>query len=124
MAGPRSKKKDASIRDLLTKKPGKKIDQLGKVTQSEQLTTLDTVVSPNDAELVTLTFLEALFGALRSDIATLKQDLIKDIQGLKKDINELGDRADTLKGTTDAQGEELDSHRREILELQEKNTDL
>ncbi|KAJ1108208.1 hypothetical protein NDU88_005590 [Pleurodeles waltl] len=98
----------------------KKTDRLEEATQPEKLIALDTAVSPNDTEPDTRTFLEALFGALLSDITTLKQDLTKDIQGLTKDINELGDP----RANCDAQGEELDSHRREILELQEENTDL
>ncbi|KAJ1135505.1 hypothetical protein NDU88_001944 [Pleurodeles waltl] len=81
----------------------------------------DTIIS---TELFTLTFLESLFEALRADITTLKQDRTRDIKGLTKDMNELGDRVDTLKRTADTQGEELDAHRREILELQNRNADL
>ncbi|KAJ1087568.1 hypothetical protein NDU88_000735 [Pleurodeles waltl] len=97
MAGPRSNEKDASIRDLLTKTQGKKTDRIEEASQPEQLIALGTAVSPNDAEPVTCTLLGALFGALHSDIPTLKQDLMKDTKGLTKDIYELWDRVDTLE---------------------------
>ncbi|KAJ1190065.1 hypothetical protein NDU88_006804 [Pleurodeles waltl] len=43
---------------------------------------------------------------------------------LTKEINELGNRVSGLERTGDAQGEELDSHRYEILVLQDKNAEL
>ncbi|KAJ1090702.1 hypothetical protein NDU88_003831 [Pleurodeles waltl] len=91
MVGPRSHRKDASIRDLLTKAPRKKADRSEKDTLPEQSNALgDTTISPNEAEPVAHTFTEALFGAIRSDIVTLKQDLAKHIKGITKDVNERG----------------------------------
>ncbi|KAJ1096678.1 hypothetical protein NDU88_001811 [Pleurodeles waltl] len=69
----------------------------------------DTVIPPDKAEPITCTFSETLFGARSTDIAALKQDLTKVIKGLTKDINEPGDRVDTLVRTSETQGEELDS---------------
>ncbi|KAJ1215038.1 hypothetical protein NDU88_002648 [Pleurodeles waltl] len=100
-------------------------DQSEEDTQPEPSNALgDTAISPNEAEPVTLTFLETLFGAISADIAILKQHLAKDIKELTKDMNELGDRVDTLERTSDTQGKELDGHQRELLELQDKNAEL
>ncbi|KAJ1097158.1 hypothetical protein NDU88_002285 [Pleurodeles waltl] len=84
----------------------------------------DTINTTDDTEPVMRTFLESLFRALRADIATLKQDLTKDFKGLTKDMNELGDCVDTLERTGETQGEELDTYRCEILELQDRNMEL
>ncbi|KAJ1199194.1 hypothetical protein NDU88_003032 [Pleurodeles waltl] len=84
----------------------------------------NTTRTPEGAEPVTRIFLETLFGALCADITTLKQDLKKDIKGLAKDMNELGDYMDNLKRTDETRGEELDTHLREILELHDKNVEL
>ncbi|KAJ1166049.1 hypothetical protein NDU88_006459 [Pleurodeles waltl] len=84
----------------------------------------DAINTTGDTEPVTLTFQESLFGALCTDIATLKQDLTKDIKGLTKDMNELGDRVDTLERAGETQGEPLDAYRCETLELQDRNVEL
>ncbi|KAJ1211236.1 hypothetical protein NDU88_006597 [Pleurodeles waltl] len=124
MADPCSHKKDAMVRDLLTKTPSKKADQYEEVTQPVRSNaTGDATRTPDEAEPVTRTFLETLFGALRADIATLIQDLAMDIKGLTKDMNELGDRVDSLERTSETQGE-LDVHRCEILDLHDKNAEL
>ncbi|KAJ1134304.1 hypothetical protein NDU88_000756 [Pleurodeles waltl] len=125
MAGSHPHKKDASIRDLLTKKPGKRTDQSEEVTQLGQSSmTSDATKTTDDTEPVTHTFLEPLFGALCADIATLEQYFTKDIKGLTKNVNELGDRVDSLERIGETQGEELDAHRCEILELQDRNAEL
>ncbi|KAJ1099999.1 hypothetical protein NDU88_005089 [Pleurodeles waltl] len=114
MVVPQSHKKDASISDLFMKVSGKGTAQTNDNAQPAQSSTIsDSIISTDDTEPVTRTFLESLFGALRTDIATLKQVLAKD-------MNKLGDRVDTL----DHSGEELAAHQREILELQDRNTDL
>ncbi|KAJ1093009.1 hypothetical protein NDU88_006119 [Pleurodeles waltl] len=68
----------------------------------------DTARTRDEAEPVTCTFPETLFGVLHADITTLKQYLPKDIKGLTKDMNELGDRVDNLERTSETQEEELD----------------
>ncbi|KAJ1107371.1 hypothetical protein NDU88_004762 [Pleurodeles waltl] len=125
MVGPRSHKKDATIRDLLMKTSGKRTEQTDDDTQPGQSSPMsDTIISTGNIEPFTRTFLKSLFGTLRADLAKLKKDLTRDIKGLTKDMNELGDCVDTLECTSDTQGEELDAHWREILELQDTNADL
>ncbi|KAJ1198207.1 hypothetical protein NDU88_002051 [Pleurodeles waltl] len=121
MVGPRSHKKDALIRDLLMKMSGERTGQTDNYTQRGQSSVMS---NPNDTEPVTQTFLESLFGALRADIAALKQDLTKDSKGHTKNMNELGDHVETLECTADAQVEELDAYLRQILELQDRNAEL
>ncbi|KAJ1088334.1 hypothetical protein NDU88_001492 [Pleurodeles waltl] len=125
MVGPRSHKKDASNIDFLMKAPGKGAAQTNDDTQSGKSSAMsNSIISTDNTEPVTRTFLESLFGALCTDIATLKQDLTRDIKGLTKDVNKLGDLVDTLERTADTQGEELDPYWHEILELQDRNADL
>ncbi|KAJ1081492.1 hypothetical protein NDU88_001674 [Pleurodeles waltl] len=124
MAGPRSHKKDTLIIDLLMKVPGKGIAQTDDTQPGQSNAMGDSIISTDDTELVTRTFMESLFGALCTDIATLKQDLARDIKGLTKDMNEVGDCVDTLERSSNTQVEELDAYRCEILELQDRNADL
>ncbi|KAJ1194514.1 hypothetical protein NDU88_003802 [Pleurodeles waltl] len=125
MAGRSTHKNDASIRDLLTKPVGKKVDQHEETTSQEPLSADgDATGVVGDAVSVKRAFLETLFGALRTDIATLKQDSTADITSLPKGMTELGDRVSSLEQTGDTQAEELDAHRREILDLCDKNAEL
>ncbi|KAJ1212508.1 hypothetical protein NDU88_000163 [Pleurodeles waltl] len=125
MVGPRSHKKVATIRALLMKTPGKKADQPEKATQQVPSSAMgDATRTTHEAEPVTRTFLETLFGALCVDIATLKQDLTKDIKGLTRDMNELGVRVDSLERTSGKQGDKLDAHRCKILDLHDKSEKL
>ncbi|KAJ1138662.1 hypothetical protein NDU88_005043 [Pleurodeles waltl] len=60
---------------------------------------------------------------LCEDFATLKQEIAADVKELKREVVDLG-RVDTLEQKHDAQKEELDYHRRELLTLQDKNQEL
>ncbi|KAJ1200552.1 hypothetical protein NDU88_004375 [Pleurodeles waltl] len=73
-----------------------------------------------DANPVTKAFVEQLFGALREDLAALRQELAMKV----KDLTELGQRVDTVERTCDGQEEDLDHHRQEIIALQDSNQDL
>ncbi|KAJ1131101.1 hypothetical protein NDU88_009444 [Pleurodeles waltl] len=68
--------------------------------------------------------MEQLFGALRWDFATLKQEIVAEVKELKREVIELGQQVDTLEQTRDAREEELDCHRRELLILHDKNLEL
>ncbi|KAJ1174574.1 hypothetical protein NDU88_006394 [Pleurodeles waltl] len=125
MAGPCTHKKDASIRDLLTRPISKKEDHHEESTSLAPLTTDgDATGVVDNAEPATHAFLETFFGALRTDITTLKQDITEDIKGLMKEMNELGDRVSGLQQTTYAHGGELDAHHHEILDLRDTNAEL
>ncbi|KAJ1109406.1 hypothetical protein NDU88_006767 [Pleurodeles waltl] len=122
MAGPPTNKNDIPIRDLHTKP---RVDHHEETISLAPLTTDGNATGVvEDAEPVTCDFLETLFGALRTDIATLKQDITADIKGLTKEMNELGDWVSNLEQTSDAHGEELDAHRCELLDLRDKNAEL
>ncbi|KAJ1110066.1 hypothetical protein NDU88_007421 [Pleurodeles waltl] len=85
MAGPRTHTKDASIREVLTKPVGKKVDQYEETTSHVPLTADGDVTGVvADADPVTNAFLETLFGALRTDITMPKKDITADIKGLTK----------------------------------------
>ncbi|KAJ1083995.1 hypothetical protein NDU88_004150 [Pleurodeles waltl] len=43
---------------------------------------------------------------------------------LRREVRDLGQRVDTLEQMQDARKEEVDSHRRELLALQERNLEL
>ncbi|KAJ1155157.1 hypothetical protein NDU88_007892 [Pleurodeles waltl] len=102
----------------------KQTDQRRTLSQSNPTHWVTPPYHPMKLNQLHALFLETLFGALCTDIATLKQDLLKDIKGLTKDMNELGDWVDTLERTSEAQGEELDGFQCETLELQDKNAEL
>ncbi|KAJ1211004.1 hypothetical protein NDU88_006366 [Pleurodeles waltl] len=70
---------------------------------------------------VTKVFLEQLFWVLRDDLATLKQEIEADIKDLKREMAEVRQQFDTVERTDNTQEEEIDQHRREILDLQETN---
>ncbi|KAJ1083080.1 hypothetical protein NDU88_003240 [Pleurodeles waltl] len=73
----------------------------------------------HDGAPLTRAFMEQLFEPLR-DLATLKQDITADIKDLKREVLDLGQRADIVEQAQDAREEELDCHRRELLALQDK----
>ncbi|KAJ1207838.1 hypothetical protein NDU88_003228 [Pleurodeles waltl] len=73
-------------------------------------------------EPVTRTFVEQLSGAVREDNVPLKQDIAVKVKELKN-LGEVGHRLDTLERLGD-KGEALNKHRREVMELQDRNEDL
>ncbi|KAJ1158866.1 hypothetical protein NDU88_011539 [Pleurodeles waltl] len=52
---------------------------------------------------LTRKFMEQLFGALREDFATLKQEVAADIKDLKRKVADLGQHVDTLEQAHHAQ---------------------
>ncbi|KAJ1145224.1 hypothetical protein NDU88_011515 [Pleurodeles waltl] len=87
MAGPHNCKKYASIRDLLAKPTS------GKTVHYKEASPLTLCVA--DGVVFEMAgaraLLEILFGALRANIATLKQYIAADIKGLMREVNEMGD---------------------------------
>ncbi|KAJ1104924.1 hypothetical protein NDU88_002332 [Pleurodeles waltl] len=77
-----------------------------------------------DTTQMTKPVLEQIFEVLRADLATLRQEIATTAKELKNEVAELGQRVDKVEHTHDAQGEELEYHRQEILILQESNCEL
>ncbi|KAJ1204662.1 hypothetical protein NDU88_000102, partial [Pleurodeles waltl] len=69
-------------------------------------------------------FLEQLFGVLHEEFAILKQEIAANVKDLKREATELGQKFDTVEHAHDAQKEEIDQHKKEILALQDSNRDL
>ncbi|KAJ1202259.1 hypothetical protein NDU88_006059 [Pleurodeles waltl] len=70
------------------------------------------------------TFMEQLFGSLCEDFAMLKREIAAEVKALKREVTDLGQHVDILEQTHEAWEEEVDSHRRELLPLQDRNQDL
>ncbi|KAJ1203803.1 hypothetical protein NDU88_007584 [Pleurodeles waltl] len=68
--------------------------------------------------------MEQLFRSLHDNFATLKRKIAADIKDLKREVIDLGQHVEMVEQTHNTQEEELDSHRRELLTLQDKNQDL
>ncbi|KAJ1117693.1 hypothetical protein NDU88_005890 [Pleurodeles waltl] len=120
MASQRHNKKEGSLEDLFNKTLAKKTTPPG-VPVMERGETAEPGPSEDGEVPLTRAFMEQLFGSLCEDFATLKQEIVADVKGLKRDVVNLRQCVDMLEQTHDAQEEELDCHRRELLTLQDKN---
>ncbi|KAJ1208989.1 hypothetical protein NDU88_004368 [Pleurodeles waltl] len=119
IATQRQNKNEGNLRHLVAKTPVKK-----------QTPTQSGVADGGEAGSMTWrgrhhpnneVFLEALIRVLLEDLDTLRQELAASVYELKGEVAELGQRVDIVEGTHNAQDEELDHHRQEILALQGSN---
>ncbi|KAJ1082951.1 hypothetical protein NDU88_003112 [Pleurodeles waltl] len=109
-----STKKDGPLKDLFAKTPVKKAD----LHKDNPTTTGDM---DEEAAPFTLFFLEQLFGVLRDDFVTLKQEIATEVKDLRRDMGELGHRVDSLEQKHESCEKEMEAHHRELLEMQDKN---
>ncbi|KAJ1141970.1 hypothetical protein NDU88_008298 [Pleurodeles waltl] len=58
------------------------------------------------------------------DFATLKRDIAAEVKDVKREVTDLGQSVEILQQAHDAWEEEVDSHIRELLVLQDKNQEL
>ncbi|KAJ1172134.1 hypothetical protein NDU88_003984 [Pleurodeles waltl] len=123
MASQRHTKKEGSLRDLFAKTPAKKAKPDEPLVIEGDAAKSQEVQGDGDAPL-TRSFMEHLFGTLRGDFATLKQEIAAEVKEMKREDVELGLRSNTLEQVRDPGEEELDCHRRELLTLQDKNQEL
>ncbi|KAJ1205253.1 hypothetical protein NDU88_000688 [Pleurodeles waltl] len=116
MTSQRPNKKEGTLKDLFSKPPGKKMDpQQGAPVVDGGA---ESGACPDDDTTpITKAFLEQLFGVLRDDFATLKQEMAADVKDLKMEIAKFGQRMYTVECTHDGQEEEIDQNWREILGL-------
>ncbi|KAJ1157417.1 hypothetical protein NDU88_010130 [Pleurodeles waltl] len=123
MGSQHHNKKEGTIKDLFSKTPAKKLDPLqGRLLDSNGV---DCRGCPaEDTTPKTKASVEQLFSVLRQDFATLKQKIAADGKDLIREVTELGQQINTVECTHDAQKEEIDQNRREILALQDSNHDL
>ncbi|KAJ1100935.1 hypothetical protein NDU88_006010 [Pleurodeles waltl] len=108
MTSQRHTKKEGTLKDIFSKAPAKKVD-LHKEKTAALGTSEQRVALEGDNAPITLSFFEQIFGVLRDDIATLKQEIVMEVKDLKKDVNDMGQQVDSLKKTHDACEEELAS---------------
>ncbi|KAJ1081905.1 hypothetical protein NDU88_002077 [Pleurodeles waltl] len=123
MASQKHSKKEGSLKDLFTKTLAKRLAQSG-APEMECGDVVGPVPSESDRAPLTRAIIEHLFRSLRNDFAPPKREIAADIKDLKREVIDLGQCVDTVEQTYDAQEEELDFHRRELLTLQDKNHDL
>ncbi|KAJ1144320.1 hypothetical protein NDU88_010620 [Pleurodeles waltl] len=125
MSTYRNAKKEDTGKDLITKPQPKKLDQEGGVppTASDGVETTVEGARRDDV-LITRSFLEGLFGAFQWDITTFKQDLEAEVKDIWRDMGDLGQRVNSLERTNDSGEEELEEHRRELLELRDTNMEI
>ncbi|KAJ1184690.1 hypothetical protein NDU88_001493 [Pleurodeles waltl] len=123
MVTQRQSKKEGNLKELFAKTPVKKREHTLRGT-SENNKPNDGEQVEEDTTLITKLFLEHLFGGLRGDTATFRQEIATTSKELKTEVAELEQRVDTMEHSDDAQTEELDHHREELLTLQENNREL
>ncbi|KAJ1209626.1 hypothetical protein NDU88_005000 [Pleurodeles waltl] len=99
-----------SKKDLFSKTPAKKA-ALSGTPEVEGGETAGPGQSEGDGAPLTRAFMEQLFGSLREDFATLKQEIAADIKDLKRELVDLGQRVYTIEQMHDTREEELDCHR-------------
>ncbi|KAJ1091130.1 hypothetical protein NDU88_004257 [Pleurodeles waltl] len=78
------------------------------------------ITATEEEALAIHVFLERLCGALREDIAALKQDMETVVKDIKNDLGEL-QRVATLEQATITSEEELNTHQRTLMELCDTN---
>ncbi|KAJ1117508.1 hypothetical protein NDU88_005707 [Pleurodeles waltl] len=123
MASQRHGKKEGSLKDLFNKTPAKTTVPPGTPV-AEGGEVADTSQVGGEEAPLTRTFMEHLFGSLRETFATMKQDIAAEVKDLRREVTDLGQHVDTLEQTHNAWEEEIDSHRRELLALQDKSQEL
>ncbi|KAJ1208797.1 hypothetical protein NDU88_004180 [Pleurodeles waltl] len=124
MSSHRHHKKETSLKDMFSKPAAKKNDQGEAATLATRPTSPTTAETQEDDALVTQSLLENLFGILTQDLAALKHDIPMEMKNMRQETGELGQRVGTLKHVSDTQEDELEEHRRKLLELKAKNADL
>ncbi|KAJ1082901.1 hypothetical protein NDU88_003062 [Pleurodeles waltl] len=87
-------KKEGYLKDLFAKTPVKKALP-GEPPVMEGGDAVDQGVRGDGEAPLTRSFMEQLFGALRGDFATLKQEIAAEVKELKREVVELGQRVDT-----------------------------
>ncbi|KAJ1109035.1 hypothetical protein NDU88_006404 [Pleurodeles waltl] len=118
-------KKDASLKDLVCKFPAKKGKQYSTALPPRSLMASTSLTDdPLAEELVTCTFLETVFRTLREDTEALKREMASDVKDIKKELGDMGQRMDSLERSVDQREEELNHHRRKLLDLRNKNEDI
>ncbi|KAJ1094199.1 hypothetical protein NDU88_007277 [Pleurodeles waltl] len=98
MVSQRHSKKEGSLRDLFAKTPGKKTPPGESPLEEDGDTGEQGELVKGEAPL-TRSFMKQLFGALRGDFATLKQETAAEVNKLKHKVIELGQRVDALEQT-------------------------
>ncbi|KAJ1189300.1 hypothetical protein NDU88_006048 [Pleurodeles waltl] len=69
---------------------------------------------------VTGSFLEVLFTFLQEDLQTVKKDLSTELWEMRKELNEVGERAAKLERKDDERSNKIESMQQEILHLQDQ----
>ncbi|KAJ1141839.1 hypothetical protein NDU88_008167 [Pleurodeles waltl] len=116
-------KKEGNSKELFTKTPEKNQEQNPGVA-SEGKGPSDGEQVEDDTTPITKLFLEHFFRGLRGGIASLRQEIATTTKELKREVAELEQGVDTVEHRHDAQAEELDHHRQELLTLQQSNREL
>ncbi|KAJ1134831.1 hypothetical protein NDU88_001277 [Pleurodeles waltl] len=100
MASQRHTKKEGPLKDSFARTSSKKLDPTTNLVV-EGGTVTGQGSSESDNSPITKAFLEQLFGVLRGDFATLKQEIATEVKDLRRDIGDLGHQMDLLERTHD-----------------------